>query len=56
MKGGVFFYNNNNKKYIKKKKGLASSLIVPAHLNPNLTWRGAHLSNNGAYHYPDSQV
>jgi hypothetical protein len=40
----------------KKKKGLAGAFIVPTHLNPILTWRGAHLGNNGAYHYPNPQL
>ena len=42
--------------YYEKKKGLVGAFIVPTHLNPNLTWRGAHLGNNGAYHYPNPQL
>ena len=41
---------------IKKKKGLAGAVIIPTHLNPNLTQCGTHLSNNGAYHYSNSQL
>jgi hypothetical protein len=35
----------------KKKKKLSGAVIVPAHLNPNLTWHEVHLDNNGVYHY-----
>ena len=41
---------------LKKKKGLAGAFIVPTHLNPILTWRGAHLGNNEAHHYPNPQL
>ncbi len=42
--------------FAEKKKGLAGAFIFPTHLNPILTWRGAHLGNNGTYHYPNPQL
>ncbi len=42
--------------FILKKKKLACAVIVPAHLNPNLTWHMAHLDNNMAYHYSNPQL
>ena len=39
-----------------KKKELADAVIVPVHLNLNLTWHETYLGNNKTYHYSNSQL